>query len=125
MTGPLDPAPAPPPGALEGAVLLDWDYFSIGQGSARYGIFEVQPANGSHARVTYTNGTGLPVTVMLVWADDPEPWREDAQRMVVPDRETGAMVFDIPEDRFGDYYVYLQESQEGRHLQGYLAVTQF
>ena len=116
-------APAPPPEALEGFIWHPWGFF---RGNSMRWEIAPAPSNGSHIRCTYANEVGLPVVLLLCRKDTDTGIVPDiVSQLTVPAGETRSMVYDIPEDQFGEYYVHLEENQEGRHLQGYIAVTQF
>lgn len=84
------------------------------------------PSNGSHIRCTYANEVGLPVVLLLCRKDTDTGIVPDiVSQLTVPAGETRSMVYDIPADGFGEYYLVMEEPREGRSIQGYLAVNQY
>ena len=123
MTGPLDPAPAPPPGALDGFLWYPWGFF---RGNSMSWKIAPAPSNGSHIRCTYANEVGLPVVLLLCRKDTDTGIVPDiVSQLTVPAGETRSMVYDIPADGFREYYLVMEEPREGRSIQGYIAITQF
>lgn len=118
-----EPAPTPPPEALEGFIWHPWGFF---RGNSMRWKIAPAPSNGSHIRCTYANEVGLPVVLLLCRKDTDTGIVPDiVSRLTVPAGETRSMVYDIPVDGFREYYLIMEELQEGRSIQGYLAVNQY
>lgn len=116
-------APTPPPEAMEGFMWHSWGFF---RGNSMRWKIAPAPSNGSHIRCTYANEVGLPVVLLLCRKDtDTGTVPDIVSQLTVPAGETRSMVYDIPADGFGEYYLVMEEPREGRSIQGYLAVNQY